>query len=166
MSTCRWFLIATSLFDTARSLPAVGPEITTNDLPFYYPQVSQQIIAQAGDVAAFGSKRLLQTPGLDVTDFDVGQQEIMDRLGLSAQDFVITNSYTDSAKVHHIYASEMVNGIIVDNHNCGAHVQNGSVIAYSTSFTSSQANLVKRSITVAPANPQISRRFHKRKHRT
>ena len=148
-----WFFIATFLLERTRSLPTPGSEITTSDLPFYYPKVSQQIISQSGNLPTLVSKR---SSLLNTTDFEIGRQEIMDRLGLDEDDFVITKSHTDSANVVHIYASEVVNGVVVDNHNCAIHVQNGSVIAYSTSFTSSKANLGTRSTPLSPANPQIT----------
>ena len=151
------FLTATTF---VRSLPAPADESNPPGVdipPFYYPKVSQDIISESSPVSAFGpGLAALRSTSSGDADLKFGRKEIMQRLGISKNDFVITKSHTDNAGVVHVYASELVNGIPVDNHNVAVHVKNGVVIAFSSSFTSSQAKLVKRSISVAPAAPSVS----------
>lgn len=116
------------------------------NLPFFYPEVSQQTFE--------ASSSFVTTTEAD--DLEFGRQEIMKQLGIKADDFVITQSSKDKAGVLHVYAVEKVNGITVDNHQAAVHIQNGAVLAFSSSFTSSQNKLKKRSITVAPASPPMS----------
>ncbi|KAH9250692.1 hypothetical protein BASA81_011475 [Batrachochytrium salamandrivorans] len=49
-------------------------------------------------------------------------------------DFKVFNSFTDAAGVTHVYGAHMVNGARISNHQASAHVKNGEVTSFSSSF--------------------------------
>jgi extracellular elastinolytic metalloproteinase len=145
------FLLVSLLVDARATATAPASTNVKVQLPFYYPQVFEETILEESRSLLF--KRSASPVG---NDLESGRQAIMSRLGISQDDFVITQSHKDKAGVMHIYASEILNGILVDNHNAAIHIKDGNVLSFSSSFTSSQSKLQKRSINVAEPNPPIT----------
>ncbi|KAH6590586.1 hypothetical protein BASA50_009305 [Batrachochytrium salamandrivorans] len=63
---------------------------------------------------------------------------ISNKLNLGANDFKVFNSFTDAAGVTHVYGAHMVNGARISNHQASAHVKNGEVTSFSSSFGTAQ----------------------------
>ncbi|KAH6573813.1 hypothetical protein BASA62_002745 [Batrachochytrium salamandrivorans] len=60
-------------------------------------------------------------------------------LNLGADDFKVFDSYTDAAGVTHVYGAHMLNGARIANHQAAAHVKNGQVTSFSSSFGTTPA---------------------------
>ncbi|KAH6567616.1 hypothetical protein BASA60_008960 [Batrachochytrium salamandrivorans] len=86
-------------------------------------------------VLALASSAVIAIPTDDVktaTDF------ISKKLNLGANDFKVFNSYTDYAGISHVYGAHILNGARIANHQAAAHVKNGQVTFFSSSFGTSQ----------------------------
>ena len=170
MSSFFQIFLLNTLLDPTLAIPAPQAPVEIHakmdqnaSLPFYYPPVMDdvaEIDSTSGSAVILSSASSDPSNPLSSTqansELEFGRQEIMKRLGIQADAFVVTQSHKDKAGVFHMYVSEKVNGIVVDNHNAAVHIQNRKVIAFSSSFTSSQTKLQKRSIAIAAANPPIS----------
>ncbi|KAJ1330182.1 hypothetical protein BSLG_010789 [Batrachochytrium salamandrivorans] len=73
---------------------------------------------------------------------------ISKKLNLGANDFKVVDSYTDAAGVTHVYGAHILNGARICNHQASAHVKNGQVTSFSSSFGTEQ-HLAKRDLAVS-----------------
>ncbi|KAH6567906.1 hypothetical protein BASA60_008863 [Batrachochytrium salamandrivorans] len=73
---------------------------------------------------------------------------ISKKLNLGANDFKVVDSYTDAAGVTHVYGAHILNGARIANHQASAHVKNGQVTSFSSSFGTAQ-HLAKRDLAVS-----------------
>ncbi|KAJ1341899.1 hypothetical protein BSLG_010861 [Batrachochytrium salamandrivorans] len=76
-------------------------------------------------------------------------------LNLGENDFKVFNSYTDVFGISHVYGTHMINGASVSNHQAAAHVNNGEVTCFSTSFGTNQ-HLAKRDLAVSAPEVTLS----------
>jgi Zn-dependent metalloprotease len=141
-------LLAVQSKPTPADLAVEIPEVTQRGvkLPFYYPEVLQETFDASSSFVSTS----------EAEDLETGRYEIMKRLGIKGDEFAITHSNKDAAGVLHIYAVEKVNGIAVDNHAAAVHIQNGAVLAFSSSFKSSRTMLKTKSIAIAPPSPPMA----------
>ncbi|KAH6590708.1 hypothetical protein BASA50_009204 [Batrachochytrium salamandrivorans] len=120
-----------------RAVASLNPSST--ELPFYFPESIYESIPHSGAVPSPSSS---EDGVKTATDF------ISKRLNLSANDFKVANSFTDLSGISHVYGAHMINGASISNHQAAAHVNNGEVAFFSTSFNTDQ-HLTKRDITVS-----------------
>ncbi|KAJ1336276.1 hypothetical protein BSLG_010819 [Batrachochytrium salamandrivorans] len=76
-------------------------------------------------------------------------------LSLSENDFKVANSFTDPFGVTHVYGTHMVNDARISNHQAAAHVNNGEVTFFSSSFGTEQ-HLAKRDLAVSAPEATLS----------
>ncbi|KAH6563189.1 hypothetical protein BASA60_010816 [Batrachochytrium salamandrivorans] len=127
-----------------RSADSLDPSST--ELPFYFPKSVYEDIPHSGDSPSPSSEE----DGIKTaTDF------ISTRLNLGENDFKVVNSYTDLFGIGHVYGTHMVNGASVSNHQAAAHVNNGEVAFFSTSFGTEQ-HLAKRDLAVSEPKVTLS----------
>ncbi|KAH9276108.1 hypothetical protein BASA83_001381 [Batrachochytrium salamandrivorans] len=79
---------------------------------------------------------------------------ISNKLNLGADDFKVFNSFTDAAGVTHVYGAHMVNGARISNHQASAHVKNGEVTSFSSSFGTTQ-HFAKSDLAVSEAKATV-----------
>ncbi|KAJ1330202.1 hypothetical protein BSLG_010800 [Batrachochytrium salamandrivorans] len=60
----------------------------------------------------------------------------------------VFDSYTDAVGVTHVYGAHILNGARIANHQAAAHVKNGEVTSFSSSFGTAQ-HLAKRDLAVS-----------------
>ncbi|KAH6593588.1 hypothetical protein BASA61_004237 [Batrachochytrium salamandrivorans] len=106
-----------------RAVASLNPSST--ELPFYFPESIYESIPHSGAVPSPSSS---EDGVKTATDF------ISKRLNLSANDFKVANSFTDLSGISHVYGAHMINGASISNHQAAAHVNNGEVAFFSTSF--------------------------------
>lgn len=110
-------------------------------LPFFYPEVQYETFTPKASLVK-------RSPPSDEEDLKVAKQELIKKYGLTEETLSVTESHRDSAGVLHVYVKETVNGIEIDNHNAAAHVQNGQLLAVSSSFNAeSKKNVQEESFT-------------------
>ncbi|KAL2915188.1 decapping endonuclease targeting mRNA [Polyrhizophydium stewartii] len=95
-------------------------------LPFYFPESVYEIVPSSGSASL---QPVPEDQAVKIaTDFLVA------KLGLAAGEFQVANSFTDASGTTHVYGTQVVNGARVANHHAAAHVQNGEVVSFSSSF--------------------------------
>ncbi|KAJ3332287.1 hypothetical protein HDU91_003127, partial [Kappamyces sp. JEL0680] len=114
--------------------------ISKRDLqqPFFYPEVVTK------DFPA-------PTAGLRLADSDavsLGVTELAKELNLPESELQVSHSYRDAAGVMHVFASRLLNGQPVDNHNAAIHIKDGQVV-YLTSSIPKSANRLASASPVA-----------------
>ncbi|KAH9266640.1 hypothetical protein BASA83_010446 [Batrachochytrium salamandrivorans] len=110
-----------------RAVASLNPSSTV--LPFHFPESVYENIPHSDAVSSsFSKKDDVKT----ATDF------ISKKLNLGANDFKVFNSYTDYAGISHVYGAHILNGARIANHQAAAHVKNGQVTFFSSSFGTSQ----------------------------
>ncbi|KAJ1337144.1 hypothetical protein BSLG_010699 [Batrachochytrium salamandrivorans] len=106
-----------------RAVASLNPSSTV--LPFHFPESVYENIPHSDAVSSsFSKKDDVKT----ATDF------ISKKLNLGANDFKVFNSYTDYAGISHVYGAHILNGARIANHQAAAHVKNGQVTFFSSSF--------------------------------
>ncbi|KAH6576909.1 hypothetical protein BASA60_004311 [Batrachochytrium salamandrivorans] len=109
-----------------RAVASLNPLSTV--LPFHFPESVYENIPHSGAVSSsFSEKDDVKT----ATDY------ISNKLNLGTNDFKVFDSFTDTAGVTHVYGSHMVNDVRIANHQAAAHVKNGQVTSFSSSFGAS-----------------------------
>ncbi|KAL2911272.1 decapping endonuclease targeting mRNA [Polyrhizophydium stewartii] len=140
----RTFTLALTLAVAAASsvLAAPAPDATglhrrgAGKLPFYFPEsVYETVNEDAASRPSFASIPEDQAVKI-ATDF------LTAKLGITADEFQVANSFTDASGTTHVYGAQFANGVRVANHQAAAHVKNGEVVSYSSSFGTDQ-HLVK-----------------------
>ncbi|KAH6565666.1 hypothetical protein BASA60_009859 [Batrachochytrium salamandrivorans] len=127
-----------------RAVASLDPSST--EFPFYFPESVYESIPHSGAAPSPSSE---EDDAKTATDF------ISKRLNLGADDFKVVNSYTDSFGIGHVYGTHMVNGASVSNHQAAAHVNNGEVTFFSSSFGTTQ-HLAKRDLAVSEPKATLS----------
>ncbi|KAL2917400.1 decapping endonuclease targeting mRNA [Polyrhizophydium stewartii] len=99
-------------------------------LPFFFPESVYEAVPPSGK-ASFG--KVSEDKAVQIaTDFLVA------KLGITAADFKVYSSFTDASGTTHVYGAQQANGLRIANHQAAAHVQNGEVVSFSSSFGTSQ----------------------------
>ncbi|KAH6590567.1 hypothetical protein BASA50_002499 [Batrachochytrium salamandrivorans] len=101
----------------------------STSLPFHFPESVYENTPYSGAALLSLSK---EDEVKTATDY------ISNKLNLGADDFKVFNSFTDAAGVTHVYGAHMVNGARISNHQASAHVKNGEVTSFSSSFGTAQ----------------------------
>ncbi|KAH9266463.1 hypothetical protein BASA83_010581 [Batrachochytrium salamandrivorans] len=126
-----------------RAVASLNPLSTV--LPFHFPESVYENIPHSGAVSSsFSEKDDVKT----ATDY------ISNKLNLGANDFKVVNSFTDTAGVTHVYGAHMVNDVRIANHQAAAHVKNGQVTSFSSSFGTAQ-HFSKRDLAVSEAKATL-----------
>ncbi|KAH9265047.1 hypothetical protein BASA83_011472 [Batrachochytrium salamandrivorans] len=128
------------------NVPLASLDPSSTEFPFYFPESVYESIPHSGDAPSPSSE---EDDAKTATDF------ISKRLNLGADDFKVVNSYTDSFGIGHVYGTHMVNGVGVSNHQAAAHVNNGEVTFFSSSFGTTQ-HLAKRDLAVSEPKATLS----------
>ncbi|KAH6583678.1 hypothetical protein BASA60_001323 [Batrachochytrium salamandrivorans] len=126
-----------------RAVASLNPLSTV--LPFHFPESVYENIPHSDAVSSsFSEKDDVKT----ATDY------ISNKLNLGADDFKVVNSFTDTAGVTHVYGAHMVNDVRIANHQAAAHVKNGQVTSFSSSFGTAQ-HFSKRDLAVSEAKATL-----------
>ncbi|KAJ1342887.1 hypothetical protein BSLG_010719 [Batrachochytrium salamandrivorans] len=132
-------VIAVPTVDNSHKHAVASLNPASTVLPFHFPKSIYENIPHSGAASSsFSKKDDVKT----ATDF------ISKKLNLGASDFKVFDSFTDYAGVTHVYGAHMANGARIANHQAAAHVKNGQVTSFSSSFGTAQ-HLAKRDITVS-----------------
>ncbi|KAH6591715.1 hypothetical protein BASA50_008534 [Batrachochytrium salamandrivorans] len=132
-------VIAVPTVDNSHKHAVASLNPASTVLPFHFPKsVCENIPHSDTASSSFSKKDDVKT----ATDF------ISKKLNLGASDFKVFDSFTDYAGVTHVYGAHMANGARIANHQAAAHVKNGQVTSFSSSFGTAQ-HLAKRDITVS-----------------
>ncbi|KAH9262777.1 hypothetical protein BASA83_013748 [Batrachochytrium salamandrivorans] len=118
---------------------------SSTEFPFISLNLSMSI-PHSGDAPSSLSK---EDGVKTATDF------ISNRLSLGENDFKVVNSYTDPFGITHVYGTHMLNDVSISNHQAAAHVKNGQVTSFSTSFGTDQ-HLAKRDLAVSEPKATLS----------
>ncbi|KAL2915168.1 decapping endonuclease targeting mRNA [Polyrhizophydium stewartii] len=126
------FSLALALAATATTVlaaPATSDALqrrADGKLPFHFPKSVYETVAPTGR-ASFG--KVSEAKAVKIaTDF------LAAKLGLAADEFKVYNSFTDASGTTHVYGAQQANGVRIANHQAAAHVQNGQVVSFSSSF--------------------------------
>ncbi|KAH9265771.1 extracellular metalloproteinase 4 [Batrachochytrium salamandrivorans] len=132
-------VIAVPMVDNVyeRAVASLNPSST--EFPFYFPESVYESIPHSGAPPS---------PSSETDDTKIATDFISKRLNLGADDFKVVDSYTDPFGITHVYGAHMANGARIANHQAAAHVNNGEVFSFSSSFNTDQ-HLTKRDITVS-----------------
>ncbi|KAJ1343916.1 hypothetical protein BSLG_010808 [Batrachochytrium salamandrivorans] len=132
-------VIAAPMVDNVykRAVASLNPSST--EFPFYFPESVYESIPHSGAPPS---------PSSETDDAKIATDFISKRLNLGADDFKVFDSYTDPFGITHVYGAHMANGARIANHQAAAHVNNGEVFSFSSSFNTDQ-HLTKRDITVS-----------------
>ncbi|KAH6567208.1 hypothetical protein BASA62_006228 [Batrachochytrium salamandrivorans] len=87
-------------------------------------------------------------------DVKTATDYISNKLNLGTNDFKVFDSFTDTAGVTHVYGSHMVNDVRIANHQAAAHVKNGQVTSFSSSFGTAR-HFSKRDLAVSEAKATL-----------
>ncbi|KAJ1341696.1 hypothetical protein BSLG_010831 [Batrachochytrium salamandrivorans] len=139
-------VIAVPMADNVYKRSAASLDPSSTVPPFYFPESFYESIPYSGDAPSPSSE---EDDAKTATDF------ISKKLNLGANDFKVVNSYTDSFGISHVYGTHMVNGASVSNHQAAAHVKNGQVTFFSTSFGTDQ-HLAKRDLAISAPEATLS----------
>ncbi|KAL2912347.1 decapping endonuclease targeting mRNA [Polyrhizophydium stewartii] len=130
-------LTLASAATTVLAAPATSDALqrrAAGKLPFFFPESVYENVAPSGN-ASFG--KVSEAKAVQIaTDF------LTSKLGLAAGEFKVYNSFTDASGTTHVYGAQQANGVRIANHQAAAHVQNGQVVSFSSSFNTG-ASLVK-----------------------
>ncbi|KAH9248784.1 hypothetical protein BASA81_013529 [Batrachochytrium salamandrivorans] len=110
----------------------------STELPFHFSESVYESILYDGDISSFLFKE---------DDVKTATDYIYNKLNLGVDDFKVFDSFTDSAGVTHVYGAHMVNDIRIANHQAAAHVKNGQVVSFSSSFGTAQ-HFAKRDLII------------------
>ncbi|KAH6585824.1 hypothetical protein BASA50_000985 [Batrachochytrium salamandrivorans] len=139
-------VIAVPMVDNVYKRAVASLDPSSTEFPFYFPKSVYEDIPHSGAAPSPSSE---EDDAKTATDF------ISTRLNLGENDFKVVNSYTDSFGIGHVYGTHIVNGASVSNHQAAAHVKNGEVAFFSTSFGTEQ-HLAKRDLAVSAPNATLS----------
>ncbi|KAH6584206.1 hypothetical protein BASA61_007604 [Batrachochytrium salamandrivorans] len=139
-------VIAVPMVDNVykRAVDSLDPSST--EFPFHFPKSVYESIPHSGAPPS---------PSSEKDDVKTATDFIFDKLSLDAGDFKVFNSYTDSAGITHVYGAHMVNDVCISNHQAAAHVNNGEVNFFSSSFGTEQ-HLAKRDLEVSAPEATLS----------
>ncbi|KAH9246737.1 hypothetical protein BASA81_015701 [Batrachochytrium salamandrivorans] len=140
-------VIAVPMIDNVykRSVDSLDPSST--ELPFYFPDSFYEDIPYSGAAPSSSS---------ETDDAKTATDYISNKLKLGTDDFKVVNSFTDSFGIGHVYGTHMVNGASISNHQAAAHVKNGEVTFFSSSFGTEQ-HLAKRDLIIS--EPEVTMSF-------
>ncbi|KAH6586739.1 hypothetical protein BASA50_000336 [Batrachochytrium salamandrivorans] len=139
-------VIAVPMVDNVYKRSADSLDPSSTEPPFYFPNLSMR---------AFPTVVPPHRPPPREDDAKTATDYISTRLNLGENDFKVVNSYTDSFGIGHVYGTHMVNGASISNHQAAAHVKNGEVTFFSTSFGTEQ-HLAKRDLAVSEPKVTLS----------
>ncbi|KAH6596110.1 hypothetical protein BASA50_005407 [Batrachochytrium salamandrivorans] len=122
-------VIASPAVDNAHKNAIASLNPSSTSLPFHFPESVYENTPYSGAVSSSLSKE---------DDLKTAIDFISNKLNLGASDFKVFNSFTDDAGVTHVYGAHMVNGARIANHQASAHVKNGEVTSFSSSFGTAQ----------------------------
>ncbi|KAH9267684.1 hypothetical protein BASA84_000576 [Batrachochytrium salamandrivorans] len=134
------------MVDNVYKRSAASLDSSSTEFPFYFPESVYESIPHSGDAPS---------PSSEKDDVKTATDFISNGLNLSADDFKVFDSYTDSFGISHVYGAHMINGARISNHQAAAHVKNGQVTFFSSSFGTEQ-HLAKRDITVSAPEATLS----------
>ncbi|KAH9269544.1 hypothetical protein BASA83_008364 [Batrachochytrium salamandrivorans] len=103
--------------------------IASPTLPFHFPGSVYENTPYSGAASFSPSEK---------DDVKTATDYISNKLNLGADDFKVYNSFTDPSGVTHVYGAHMTNGFRISNHHASAHVKNGQVTSFSSSFGTAQ----------------------------
>ncbi|KAH9264450.1 hypothetical protein BASA83_012093 [Batrachochytrium salamandrivorans] len=126
-----------------RAVASLNPLSTV--LPFHFPESVYENIPHSGAVSSFFSEK---------DDVKTATDYISNKLNLGTNDFKVFDSFTDTAGVTHVYGSHMINDVRIANHQAAAHVKNGQVTSFSSSFGTAQ-HFSKRDLAVSEAKATL-----------
>ncbi|KAH6602386.1 hypothetical protein BASA61_001174 [Batrachochytrium salamandrivorans] len=109
------------------------------ELPFHFPESVYESILYNDLVLSLLS---------ETDDVKTATDYIYNRLNLDADDFKVFDYFTDSAGITHVYGAHMTNGVRIVNHQAAAHVKNGQVTYFSSSFGTEQ-HFSKRDLIIS-----------------
>ncbi|KAH6563202.1 hypothetical protein BASA62_008695, partial [Batrachochytrium salamandrivorans] len=110
-----------------RAVASLNPAST--ELPFHFPSSVYENNPYSGAASFSPSEK---------DDVKTATDYISNKLNLGADDFKVYNSFTDPSGVTHVYGAHMTNGFRISNHHASAHVKNGQVTSFSSSFGTAQ----------------------------
>nr|KAJ3421986.1 hypothetical protein HK105_001611 [Polyrhizophydium stewartii] len=114
-------------------------------LPFFFPDSVYETVPSSGK-ASLGKVTEAQAVKI-ATDF------LAAKLGITAAEFQVANSFTDASGTTHVYGAQLANGLRIANHQAAAHVQNGEVVAFSSFNTG--ASLTSNTAGSRPRIPPV-----------
>ncbi|KAH9255876.1 hypothetical protein BASA81_006050 [Batrachochytrium salamandrivorans] len=120
-----------------RAVASLNPSST--EFPFHFPESVYENTPHSGAVSSSLSEK---------DDVKTATDFISNKLNLGANDFKVFNSFTDAAGVTHVYGAHIVNGARIANHQASAHVKNGQVTSFSSSFGTAQ-HFAKNNLAVS-----------------
>ncbi|KAL2915143.1 decapping endonuclease targeting mRNA [Polyrhizophydium stewartii] len=145
------FSLALALAATATTVlaaPATSDALqrrADGKLPFHFPKSVYETVAPTGR-ASFG--KVSEAKAVKIaTDF------LAAKLGLAADEFKVYNSFTDASGTTHVYGAQQANGVRIANHQAAAHVQNGHVVSFSSSFNTDASTAKPR---IPPMSAKLS----------
>ncbi|KAL2916720.1 hypothetical protein HK105_203837 [Polyrhizophydium stewartii] len=142
----RTFTLALALAaSTVVAAPATSDALqrrAAGKLPSYFPESVYKAVPSSGK-ASFG--KVSQDKAVQIaTDF------LAAKLSITAAEFKVYNSFNDPSGTTHVYGAQQANGMRIANHQAAAHVQNGEVVSFSSSFNTG-SSLVKPKVPAASA---------------
>ncbi|KAH6599641.1 hypothetical protein BASA50_002838 [Batrachochytrium salamandrivorans] len=137
-------VIAVPMVDNVYKRAAASLDPSSTELPFYFPESVYESIPHSGAAPS---------PSSEKDDVKTATDFISNRLSLGASDFKVFDSYTDAVGISHVYGAHMINGARISNHQAAAHVKNGQVTFFSSSFGTDQ-HLAKRDLKYLHLKPQ------------
>ncbi|KAH6586740.1 hypothetical protein BASA50_000337 [Batrachochytrium salamandrivorans] len=139
-------VIAAPMVDNVYKRSAASLDPSSTDFPFYFPKSVYENIPYSGAPPS---------PSSEEDGIKTATDYIFKKLNLDTDDFKVVNSYTDYAGISHVYGAHMANGVRIANHQAAAHVKNGQVTCFSTSFGTEQ-HLAKRDLAVSEPKVTLS----------
>ncbi|KAH6585732.1 hypothetical protein BASA50_001067 [Batrachochytrium salamandrivorans] len=127
-----------------RAVASLNPLST--ELPFHFPESVYENIPYSDIISLSFSKE---------DDVKIATDYISNKLNLGENDFKVVDSYTDSAGVTHVYGAHMIDGVCISNHHVAAHVKNGQVTSFSSSFGTDQ-HFSKRDFIISAAEATVN----------
>ncbi|KAH6595861.1 hypothetical protein BASA61_003655 [Batrachochytrium salamandrivorans] len=126
-----------------RAVASLNPSST--ELPFHFPDSVYENTPYSDAASSSFSKE---------DDAKTATDHIFKKLNLGADDFKVLNSFTDPSGVTHVYGAHMANGVRIANHQAAAHVRNGQVTSFSSSFGTAQ-HFSKSDLAVSAAKATV-----------
>ncbi|KAH6592012.1 hypothetical protein BASA50_008295 [Batrachochytrium salamandrivorans] len=139
-------VIAVPIVNNVYKRSAASLDPSSTELPFYFPESVYESIPHSGAVPS---------PSSEEDDAKTATDYISKRLNLGENDFKVVDSYTDLSGITHVYGAHMINGASISNHQAAAHVNNGEVAFFSTSFGTEQ-HLAKRDLEISAPEATLS----------
>ncbi|KAH6587637.1 hypothetical protein BASA50_011241 [Batrachochytrium salamandrivorans] len=132
-------VIAVPIVNNVYKRAAASLDSSSAELPFHFPESVYESIPHSGAASS---------PSSEEDDVKAATDFISNRLSLGESDFKVFDSYTDSFGIGHVYGAHMINGARIANHQAAAHVKNGEVAFFSSSFGTDQ-HLAKRDLIIS-----------------